>query len=269
MVINPSHEHICWGGGHDHHSPHTLKVEHVSVHYGPVCALEDINFEISCGHTLAVMGPNGAGKSTLINVIAGLIKPQTGQVLWNGEPLTNTRGELAYLPQKSNVDWAFPLTVRALVEMGRYPSLGPWKKFNRHDQEIVDQSLETLRLTDLADRQIGALSGGQQQRVFLAKALAQEAHLLLLDEPFAGLDSPSCDALGQLLQLLAEEGRLIIVSHHDLNTVGELFDSLLLLRKNLICFGQTGDMLTPELIDQTYRGDTLMPHPVQPPSPLS
>lgn len=256
MVIHHSRsEHICWGGGHGHHDTHILRVEDVSFRYGMVCALKHIDFEIACGHTLAVMGPNGAGKSTLINLVAGLLKPQEGRILWNGKPLREFQGEIAYLPQRTDIDWSFPLTVRELVEMGRYPSLGPWRKFGKHDCEIVDKSLEILGLNDLSGRQIGALSGGQQQRVFLARALAQEAHLLLFDEPFAGLDSPSSQVLGELMRSLASEGRLIVVSHHDLNTAGELFDSVLFLRKGQVAFGPCADVLTPGLIKETYGND--------------
>lgn len=254
MVTPPAHSHICWGSELPHEAVHSLLVRGLSVNYGPVCALNDISFEIDCGHTLAVMGPNGAGKSTLINAIAGLLKPKSGEILWSGAPLRDTPGEIAYLPQRSNVDWSFPLTVRDVVEMGRYPSLGPWRSLGSHDRDIVDKSLDTLNLHDLAGRQIGALSGGQQQRVFLARALAQEAHLLLLDEPFAGLDSPTSEVLGELLHSLAHEGRLIIVSHHDLNTVRDLFGSVMLLRKSLVAFGKCADVLTPELIRDTYHG---------------
>ncbi|MEG0836397.1 MAG: metal ABC transporter ATP-binding protein [Akkermansia sp.] len=250
--MHAPHDHICWGGSHGHPHSHRLTVQSLNANYGAVCALKDIQFSITCGHTLAIMGPNGAGKSTLIKAIAGLIRPASGSILWNDVPMASFPGEIAYLPQRSEVDWSFPITVRSLVEMGRYPSLGLWGKFSPHDREIVDKSLESMRLTDLDNRQIGALSGGQQQRVFLARALAQEAHVLLLDEPFTGLDSPSSEALGVLLSSLAQEGRLIIASHHDLNTVTSLFDSLLLLRQQVISFGSSVEMNTPEWINKTY-----------------
>ena len=186
-----------------------LKVTNLSKRYGQKQAIDGISFSITCGHTLALMGPNGAGKSTLIKALAGLIRPDSGKILWNGRPLHDTPGEIAYLPQRSDVDWSFPITVRALVEMGRYPSLGLWKKFGRHDRDIVEKSLHVLGMESLADRQISELSGGQQQRAFLARALAQEAHVLLLDEPFTGLDAPASQSLGKLLDSLAAEGRLV------------------------------------------------------------
>lgn len=245
-------DHICWGAGESHPCTHQLDVHNISVSYGKVSALSDMSFSINCGHTMAIMGPNGAGKSTLIKVIAGLVKPDDGSVLWNKEPMMPAKGEIAYLPQRSEVDWTFPLTVQALVEMGRYPALGPWKRFSKHDRQIVEKSLETMNLTELKDRQIGELSGGQQQRVFLARALAQEAHLLLLDEPFTGLDSPSSQALGDLLRQLAQEGRLVIASHHDLNTASKIFDHVLLIDRRKIAFGASEAVLTPDQISHTF-----------------
>ena len=160
--------------------------------------------------------------------------------------------EIAYLPQRSDVDWSFPITVRALVEMGRYPALGLWKKFSGHDREIVEKSLHVLGLEHLAERQISELSGGQQQRAFLARALAQEAHVLLLDEPFTGLDAPACQSLGRLLDSLAGEGRLVIASHHDLNTAAKIFDTVLLMNRDLVAFGPAQEVLSPERIRETY-----------------
>lgn len=220
-------------------------MRNLSVYYGSLLALDGISFSITCGHTLALMGPNGAGKSTLIKALAGLLRPDSGEILWNGSPLHDTPGEIAYLPQRSDVDWSFPITVRALVEMGRYPSLGLWKKFGRHDRDIVEKSLHALGMESLADRQISELSGGQQQRAFLARALAQEAHVLLLDEPFTGLDAPACQSLGRLLDSLAAEGRLVIASHHDLNTAADIFDTILLMNRELVAFGPPGKCLLP------------------------
>lgn len=254
MVNHSEHDHICWGAGEEHPHDHRLTVRHLHAHYGAVTALDDIDFSITCGHTMAIMGPNGAGKSTLIKAIAGLIRPSSGSVLWNDAPLSETPGEIAYLPQRSEVDWSFPHTVRSLVETGRYPALGMWGKFSPHDREIVEKSLESMGLTDLATRQIGALSGGQQQRVFLARALAQEAHVLLFDEPFTGLDSPSCETLGLLLASLAHEGRLIIASHHDLHTAESLFDTTLLLRKKMIAFGDSHQLSANGSIRSAYAG---------------
>ncbi len=241
-------KHICWGGDHSHHhhGGHELQVQQLSACYGDVVALQDISFRLHCGHTLALTGPNGAGKSTLIHLLAGLHKPASGSILWNNTPLHQTRHEIAFMPQRSEVDWRFPITVRELVEMGRFPAIGNWGALGKHDREIVDKALESLHLTHLQKRQIGALSGGQQQRAFLARALAQEAHILLLDEPFTGLDVPGMESLGELLQSLAAEGRLIIASHHDLTSAPRIFSHCLLINRTLIDFGKTTDVLNPQ-----------------------
>lgn len=248
-----AHDHICWGGGHRHDKAHCLELRGVCAGYGAgQDALSDISFRAQCGQRVALIGPNGAGKSTLLNVLAGLLTPCSGQVLWNGRPLHDTPHEIAFMPQRSEVNWAFPITVRQLVEMGRYPALGNWKAMRQHDRDIVDKSLETLNLTHLQQRQIGALSGGQQQRTFLARALAQEAHILLLDEPFTGLDMPGVESLGQLLHSLSDEGRLVIASHHDLATVPSLFDRAVLLNTQLIAVGNAGEVLTEGQICRTF-----------------
>lgn len=247
--------HICWGGANAHHTGchHELAVRGICAAYGAGApALEDISFSIHCGHTLALMGANGAGKSTLLNVLAGLLRPTQGCVLWHGRPLHDTRHEIAYMPQRSEVDWAFPITVRQLVEMGRYPALGLWKTPDSHDSLIVEKALASMRLQDLQHRQIGQLSGGQQQRAFLARALAQEAHILLLDEPFTGLDLPGAESLGMLLRSLAQEGRLIIASYHDVEQAPRLFDKTLLLKRGVIAYGPTADTLTPANLALAY-----------------
>lgn len=254
-----AHDHICWGGSHEHADAHRLSVEGVTARYGQVVALDDITFSTVCGHTLALVGPNGAGKSTLLRLMAGLMPLTRGSITWNGQPLQSCPHEIAYLPQRSDVDWSFPLTVRDLVEMGRYPSIGIWGKFSRHDREIVDKALDSLNLNELRNRQIGALSGGQQQRAFLARAIAQEAHLLLLDEPFTGLDLPSTETLGGLLRSLAAEGRLIIASHHDLNSAPLIFDQTLLLNRQVIAFGDTRQVLTPAHISRAFHKEDSKP----------
>lgn len=251
-MVSEQHDHICWGGGHHHPAHHHLVLRGVTAGYGSDPALENISLEAECGSTLALIGPNGAGKSTLLNALAGLLSPWSGEILWNGAPLAEHRHEIAYLPQRSEVNWQFPITVRQLVEMGRYPAVGMWKAMHPHDRDIVDKALCTLELQDLQNRQIGALSGGQQQRCFLARALAQEAHILLLDEPFTGLDVPGTAALAALLRSLAAEGRLVIASHHDLSTASQIFDRALLLRRHLIATGPTAKVLTPEHLNRTF-----------------
>jgi ABC-type Mn2+/Zn2+ transport system ATPase subunit len=229
-----------------------LLIEHVSVSYRRVLALENISLATSCGNRVALIGPNGAGKSTLLKAIAGLVPRDSGIIRWRGTAVRKWSREFAYLPQREEVDWSFPITVRGLVEMGRYPQTGWWRKFSSDDSVAVDKALEALALSDLQHRQIRELSGGQQQRAFLARALAQEAHVLLLDEPFTGLDRNASQLLGDLLAKLAHEGRLVIASHHDLNTVPLLFDEALILSTRALAFGPVAEILTPAMIDRTF-----------------
>ncbi len=242
---------------HGHH--HELVVENVTVRYRNVLALDTISLATSCGNRVALIGPNGAGKSTLLKAIAGLVPRSRGSIQWRGTAVKKWSREFAYLPQREEVDWSFPITVRGLVEMGRYPQTGWWRKFSAADVAAVDLALESLALTPLQDRQIRELSGGQQQRAFLARALAQDAHVLLLDEPFTGLDRNAAHLLGDLLGKLAHEGRLIIASHHDLNTVPQLFDEALVLATHGLAFGPVAEILTEELISRTFHPPAARP----------
>lgn len=246
--MSENHHDCC--AHHGHH--HELVIDQLSVSYRRLVALDKVSMATSCGNRVALIGPNGAGKSTLLKAIAGLVPRTSGTIRWRGTAVRKWSREFAYLPQREEVDWSFPITVRGLVEMGRYPQTGWWRKFSQDDTTAVDQALESLALLDLQDRQIRELSGGQQQRAFLARALAQEAHVLLLDEPFTGLDRNASQLLGDLLAKLAHEGRLVIASHHDLNTVPQLFDEALVLSTRALAFGPVTEILTPELIDRTY-----------------
>ncbi len=246
------HQHVCWGGGQAHTHQHRLQVSGLSVSYHEVLALEDISFDSECGRSIALIGPNGAGKSTLLKALAHLIRPARGQILWKGHRVAKSSNEIAYLPQRGDVDWNFPITVRGLVEMGRYPNLGWWKPYSKHDGEIVERALAAMELLHLQKRQISALSGGQQQRTFIARALAQEAHVLLLDEPFTGLDQPSQETLQRLFRDLTQEGRLLIASHHDLATVPAIFDDVLLLKRKQLAFGPVGSHFTDESVRTAY-----------------
>lgn len=237
---------------HGHVGNHILEVRNLHVHYGEVCALKDVAFNIECGLTLALMGPNGSGKSTLLKAIVGLVTPRKGEVIWRGEPVGKSNFEIAYLPQRESLDWEFPITVRGLVESGRYARLGPWKSFSKQDTHAVEEALASVRLQDLQDRHIGALSGGQQQRAFIARALAQEPHVLLLDEPLNGLDKPSRETLVELMQELKDHGRLVIASHHDVHDAVDIFDRVLLLKRHQVAIGPAREVLTPERIAEAY-----------------
>lgn len=254
MPASLAKEHVCWGGGGAHAHHHQLEVRDLRVRYREVLALDGINFATECGRSIALIGPNGAGKSTLLKSLAGLLRMDSGTIIWRGQPLTRSSHEIAYLPQRGDVDWQFPITVRGLVEMGRYPNLGWWRGYSKHDGEIVERALTAMNLLDLQDRQISALSGGQQQRTFIARALAQEAHVLLLDEPFSGLDKPAQENLSRLFKELTAEGRLLIASHHDLQTVRGFYDDVLLIKKTQIAFGDVATHFTPEKIAEAYGG---------------
>ena len=248
---------------HDHHDccahhsqHHELVIDSLTVSYRRVLALDNVSLATSCGNRVALIGPNGAGKSTLLKAIAGLVPRSAGTVRWRGTTVRKWSREFAYLPQREEVDWSFPITVRGLVEMGRYPQTGWWRKFTAEDDAAVNRALESLALSSLQHRQIRELSGGQQQRTFLARAIAQDAHVLLLDEPFTGLDRNASHLLGDLLAKLAHEGRLVIASHHDLNTAPLLFDEALVLSTRTLAFGPVKDILTDSLIDQTFQQTT-------------
>lgn len=247
--MNDAHHDCC--AHHAHH--HELVIENLGVSYrGGVRALDGIHVETSCGNRVALIGPNGAGKSTLLKAIAGLVKRDSGEIRWRGAAVKKWSREFAYLPQREEVDWDFPITVRGLVEMGRYPQTDWWRKFTAADHVAVDSAIELLGLTELEKRQIRELSGGQQQRAFLARAIAQEAHVLLLDEPFTGLDRNAAESLSALLASLAGEGRLIIASHHDLASVPRLFDEVLVLATQQLAFGPVSEVLQPELLDRAF-----------------
>lgn len=235
---------------HGHH--HELVIEGLSVSYRDILALSGVSMATSCGNRVALIGPNGAGKSTLLKAIAGLVPKSSGEIRWRGTAVRKWSREFAYLPQREEVDWSFPITVRGLVEMGRYPQTGWWRKFSEDDTRAVDTALDSLNLNDLQDRQIRELSGGQQQRAFLARAIAQEAHVLLLDEPFTGLDRNAAMLLADLLAKLAGEGRLIIASHHELVSAPDLFDEVLVLNTHQVAFGAVTETLTPQLIADTF-----------------
>ena len=236
----------------DNAARHALSLKDIHIHYGPICAIHNVSLSLNCGTAVALVGGNGAGKSTLMKGIVGLVAASKGKVVWRGHPITRSTHEIAYLPQRADINWDFPMTVRGLVEMGRYPLLGRNRCFRRADNDAVMRALATMRITGLARRQVGALSGGPQQRALIARALAQEAHVLLLDEPFAGLDQTAGTLLAQLLRDLASSGRLVIASHHDLKTVGEIFDEVVLLNGTLIATGPSTEVLTEENLTRAF-----------------
>jgi ABC-type Mn2+/Zn2+ transport system ATPase subunit len=230
-----------------------LDVHKVSVRYNGRYAIQDITFHLHAGERVAVVGPNGAGKSTLFKVIAGVLQPVSGEVNVYG---SMPRGHvcIAYIPQRSQVDWSFPVSVADVVMMGRIAKLGPlgWPK--KRDWDLVHETLRIVELDDLAKRQIGELSGGQQQRMFIARALAQEAELMLMDEPLSGLDAPSQEGILSLLDDLQQKKVTVMVATHDLEQASEYFDRIMLLNRRLIGFGPPAQVLQTDKLIQAYGG---------------
>ncbi|MBN2116930.1 MAG: metal ABC transporter ATP-binding protein [Anaerolineales bacterium] len=240
---------------HTHHQPNKpiLDVQHISVRYNGRPALDDITFHLHAGERVAVVGPNGAGKSTLFKVVAGVLPPGTGEVnIFGSRP----RGHIciAYIPQRSQVDWNFPVSVADVVMMGRSAKLGPLNWPHRKDWEYVRHALETVELSDLASRQIGQLSGGQQQRMFIARALAQEAELMLMDEPLSGLDTPSQEGLLNLLDTLQNRHVTVMVATHDLDQAARHFDRIMLLNHRMVAFDEPQKVLHTDNLLQAYGG---------------
>lgn len=230
-----------------------IRADHVSVYYDNGVALDEISFSLSVSKRLAVVGPNGAGKSTLLKVIAGVLTPTTGHVHIFGR---SPGGHIciAYVPQRSQVDWNFPVTVADVVMMGRVGKMGLFRNPKSKDWDIVNQSLKIVRMVHLAKRQINQLSGGQQQRMFIARALAQEAELMLMDEPLAGLDVNSQEEVFYILDELMEEGVTVLVSLHDLKMAAQRFDQIMLLNKQMIGIGTPEQVLSTENLVAAYGG---------------
>ena len=229
-----------------------LLVEDLTVSYHRVPAIHHLSLKLDAGHCVGIFGPNGAGKSTLLKAVAGLLTAETGTIRIRERDLSKAAALLAYLPQRDSVDWDFPVTVRGLVEMGRYSHVGLLHPFSRRDDEAVTRAMELFDLLPLAGRQIKELSGGQQQRTFLARAWAQEADLYLLDEPFSGLDRGNSATLAMALQKLKELGKLVLVSHHAIAEAASLFDTAVLLNGELIACGPTAEILTPQNLECAY-----------------
>ena len=237
-----------------------LHIRGLSHSYGNKRILTNINLDLKQGTLCGVIGPNGAGKSTLFKSILKLIDYDFGKIEILGKKVDDIRKLIAYVPQKDEVDWDFPATVLDIVLMGRYPFKSLFQRLNADDIAIAKQALADLGIEDLFDRQIGNLSGGQQQRVFLARALAQKAEIYLLDEPFVGVDISTEQKIIEILKRLAGEGKTLLVVHHDLSTVNQYFDSVLLLNQRLIATGPTSSVFNDINIAKAYGGQLNILH---------
>lgn len=237
---------------HSPDAPLSIHAMTVAYHRRPV--LWDIDLDVPPGALLGVVGPNGAGKSTLIKAVLELVPMLSGRVRVYGKPYQQQRALVGYVPQRESVDWDFPVTVLDVVCMGLYGKLGWFKPVGRRQREVAMEALERVDLADYAHRQIARLSGGQQQRTFLARALVQDAQLYLMDEPFSAVDATTERAIVEVLHELRARGRTAVVVHHDLQTVQEYFDHLLLLNTRVVAFGRTEDVFTTEHLNATYGG---------------
>jgi len=227
-----------------------LTVRDLTVIYNGEPALDSINFEISTGERVAIIGPNGAGKSTLIKVVMGLVQPRSGEIrIKNG-----SAQRIGYVPQYESVNWDFPVTVRDVVMMGRARQVGWFRWPGRDHWNAVDEALERVGMAEFVARQVGELSGGQRRRVFIARALAQQAEMLILDEPFSGVDSSAQASMMDVLDSLHDDGMTIILSTHDLNLAFQRFDKLMALKRRMIAYGCPDDVYSPEILSQLYGG---------------
>jgi manganese/zinc/iron transport system ATP- binding protein len=231
-----------------------LEIHDLTVSYERKPVLWDIDLSIPKGSLVGIIGPNGAGKSTLIKAVMGLLPLSSGYVKLMDKSLNEVRDKISYVPQRESVDWDFPISVFEVVLMGRYGKMGLMRRPSKKDKEVALQSLEQVGMSAFASRQISQLSGGQQQRVFLARALAQEADLYLMDEPFVGVDAATEAAIITLLREMREAGKTVIVVHHDLQSAAEYFDWVVLLNMRLVASGETKTTLTKALLEETYGG---------------
>lgn len=231
-----------------------LAIRGLTVSYDQKPAVFSVDASFQAGRMTAIVGPNGAGKSTLLNAALGLTKPLSGVATVYGQPLAKMRAKIAFVPQRAAVDWDFPVRVRDVVEMGLFRKVGLLGRLTGDLRDRVQKCLERVGMEEFADRQIGQLSGGQQQRVFLARALAQDAEIYLLDEPFAGVDAATERAIIDVLKGLKSEERTVVAVHHDLSTIREYFDDVVMLNVRKIAEGPIAEVFSAEALEETYGG---------------
>ena len=231
-----------------------LSVRDLTLSYDDAPVVEGMTFSLEMGHLVAVVGPNGAGKSTMIKAMVGVLTPDRGDVQVLGDTGKRARRHITYVPQRGSVDWDFPVTVWDVVAQGRFGHIGLLGRLKGQQRQLVEQALHKVGMTELQHRQIGELSGGQQQRVFLARALAQQGDVYLMDEPFVGVDARTERAIVDVLSALRDQGKLVMVVHHDLSTVREYFDTMLLMNKQLVACGPTQEVFTKQNLQRAYGG---------------
>jgi manganese/zinc/iron transport system ATP- binding protein len=242
-----------------HSVPRRLEVTNLSVHFGPRSALADVTCWFGAGQSASLVGPNGSGKSTLLKVLAGMLPPSHGVVLLDGRPVRQPSRAVVYVPQRSGVDWSFPLNVLDVAMMGLGLRRSRWRPLGHAEIEIALHALRQVGMDHLAGAQIGQLSGGQQQRVFLARALVQAGEVFLLDEPFTGVDIPTQELLFGLFDRLRNEGKTIVYATHDLASVAASSDRVLLLNRHLIACGPPREVMTAENLVAAFGGQAILP----------
>jgi manganese/zinc/iron transport system ATP- binding protein len=231
-----------------------IQIHDMTIAYHKKPVLWDVDLDVPEGKLVGIIGPNGAGKSTMIKAIMELVPKASGWVRVYGKEYGEMRKIIGYVPQRESVDWDFPICALDVVLMGRYGHIGWMRRPGKQDREIARESLDLVGMGDFAERQISQLSGGQQQRVFLARALAQDARIYMMDEPFAGVDAATERAIIDILVNLREQGKTIMVVHHDLQTVTEYFDWVIMLNMRVVASGLTSDVFTDENLQKTYGG---------------
>lgn len=230
----------------------TIDVKNLSVSYSGKKAIQDVSFSLDSGKLIGIIGPNGAGKSTLIKGMLDLVSKDSGEVKILGQSVDEMRKEIAYIPQRADIDWEFPILVKDTVLLGTYPRLGLFKRPKEKEKKIAMEALTKVGMEDFADKQIGELSGGQQQRVFVARSLAQKADVFFLDEPFVGVDIKSEEIIIDILKKLKNQGKTIFIIHHDLTKIEEYFDEIILINKKIFGAGPVKEIVTPELMEKTF-----------------
>ena len=231
-----------------------IEAHNLTVLYGRKPAIWNIDFKLPEGQVIGIMGPNGSGKSTLLKSIMGVVTPTTGYTKVYDQELNQVRHKVSYVPQRQEIDWDFPASVWDIVSMGRFHVRGLFKRLTSEDNDIIQESLEKVNMLGFAKRQISQLSGGQQQRVFLARAIAQQGELFLMDEPFAGVDIATEEMIVDLLKEMKGQGKTLVIVHHDLHTAQSYFDHLVLMNTRLVACGKTSDVFTDQILTDTYGG---------------
>lgn len=231
-----------------------IEAHNLTVLYGRKPAIWNVDFKLPEGQVIGIMGPNGSGKSTLLKAIMGIVNPTTGYTKVYDQEIEKVRRKVSYVPQRQDIDWDFPASVWDVVSMGRFHIRGLFKRLTNEDHDIIQESLEKVNMLGFAKRQISQLSGGQQQRVFLARALAQQGELFLMDEPFAGVDIATEEMIVDLLKDMKSKGKTLVIVHHDLHTAQSYFDHLVLMNTRLVACGKTSDVFTDQILTDTYGG---------------